>query len=163
RRRGVTLTIIPITGVPEVRAGDELATLVADAAAAQGTPLTDGDCLVVTQKVVSKAEDRLVALDGDDRAARRAPIRAESVRGLRRRGGAGAERAGAGAGPPPAGRPRDQRAPPRVRVRERGRRRLERGGRAGRAPAGGRRPLGPTRARRGARPRGRRRGGRGVR
>jgi coenzyme F420-0:L-glutamate ligase/coenzyme F420-1:gamma-L-glutamate ligase len=82
----VTLTVIPVTGVPEVRAGDELATLIAAAAAAQGTPLADGDCLVVTQKVVSKAEDRLVALDTDDRAARRALVDAESVRVLRRRG-----------------------------------------------------------------------------
>ncbi len=82
----MTLTIIPVTGVPEVRAGDELATVLADAATAQGTPLADGDCLVVTQKVVSKAENRLVELDGDDRAARRALIDAESVRVLRRRG-----------------------------------------------------------------------------
>ena len=38
---------------------------------AQGTPLVDGDCLVVTQKIVSKAEGRLVALDPDDLDARR--------------------------------------------------------------------------------------------
>jgi coenzyme F420-0:L-glutamate ligase / coenzyme F420-1:gamma-L-glutamate ligase len=82
----VTLTVIPVTGVPEVRAGDELATVLAEAATAQGTPLADGDCLVVTQKVVSKAENRLVELDGDDRAARRALIESESVRVLRRRG-----------------------------------------------------------------------------
>jgi len=82
----VTLTVIPVTGVPEVRPGNELATVLADAATAQGTPLADGDCLVVTQKVVSKAENRLVELDGDDRAARRALIEAESVRVLRRRG-----------------------------------------------------------------------------
>ncbi|HEV3449611.1 MAG TPA: coenzyme F420-0:L-glutamate ligase [Acidimicrobiia bacterium] len=82
----MTLTVIPIAGVPEIRAGDELATLIADAAAAQGTPLADRDCVVVTQKVVSKAEGRLVALDPDDRAARRALIDAESVRVLRRRG-----------------------------------------------------------------------------
>ena len=82
----MTLTVIPITGLPEVGAGDELATLIADAAAAQGTPLADRDCVVVTQKVVSKAEGRVVALDPDDRAARRALIDAESVRVLRRRG-----------------------------------------------------------------------------
>ncbi len=82
----MTLTVIPVTGVPEVRPGNELATVLADAATAQGTPLADGDCLVVTQKVVSKAENRLVELDGDDRAARRALIEAESVRVLRRRG-----------------------------------------------------------------------------
>jgi coenzyme F420-0:L-glutamate ligase/coenzyme F420-1:gamma-L-glutamate ligase len=82
----VTLTIIPIDGIPEVRPGDEVAALVADAATAQATPLVDGDCLVVTQKVLSKAEDRLVRLDPDDRDARRALIDSESVRVLRRRG-----------------------------------------------------------------------------
>jgi coenzyme F420-0:L-glutamate ligase len=82
----VTLTIIPVAGIPEVRPGDELAVFVSDAARAQGTPLTDNDCLVVTQKVVSKAEDRLVRLDPDDRDARRALIDSESVRVLRRRG-----------------------------------------------------------------------------
>jgi coenzyme F420-0:L-glutamate ligase/coenzyme F420-1:gamma-L-glutamate ligase len=82
----VTLTIIPVAGIPEVRPGNEVAILVTDAARAQGTPLTDGDCLVVTQKVMSKAEDRLVRLDPDDRDARRALIDSESVRILRRRG-----------------------------------------------------------------------------
>jgi len=82
----VTLTVIPIDGLPEVRRGDELAVLVLTAADEQGTPLTDGDCVVVTQKVVSKAEGRLVALDPDDQAARRRLVEAESVRVLRRRG-----------------------------------------------------------------------------
>jgi coenzyme F420-0:L-glutamate ligase/coenzyme F420-1:gamma-L-glutamate ligase len=82
----VTLTIIPIRGIPEIEAGDEIATLVAEAATAQQTPLADGDCLVVTQKIVSKAEDRLVPLDPDDAAARRALVESESVRILRRRG-----------------------------------------------------------------------------
>jgi coenzyme F420-0:L-glutamate ligase/coenzyme F420-1:gamma-L-glutamate ligase len=82
----VTLSIHPVTGVPEIHAGDELAELLADAAAAQGTPLAAGDCLVVTQKVVSKAEDRLVPLDPDDLAARRRLIESESARVLRRRG-----------------------------------------------------------------------------
>jgi coenzyme F420-0:L-glutamate ligase/coenzyme F420-1:gamma-L-glutamate ligase len=81
----VTLTIIPVDGVGEIRAGDELATLVFDAAAAQGTPIVDRDCVVVTQKVVSKAEDRLVPLDHDDRAARRRLVESESARVLRRR------------------------------------------------------------------------------
>ena len=80
------LTLIPILGVPEVRPGDVLATLVADAADAQDTPLLDGDCIVVTQKVVSKAEGRIVELDSEDRAARRALVESESVRILRRRG-----------------------------------------------------------------------------
>jgi coenzyme F420-0:L-glutamate ligase/coenzyme F420-1:gamma-L-glutamate ligase len=82
----VTLSIIPVHGVPEVHAGDELADLIASAAAAQGTPIADRDCLVVTQKVVSKAEDRLVPLDPDDREARARLVESQSVRVLRRRG-----------------------------------------------------------------------------
>ena len=82
----MTLTIIPVGGIPEVHPGDEVAVLVAGAARAQDTPLVDGDCLVVTQKVMSKAEGRLVPLDPDDRDARRALIDSESVRVLRRRG-----------------------------------------------------------------------------
>jgi coenzyme F420-0:L-glutamate ligase len=81
-----TLTLLPVEGIPEVRAEDSLADLIADAAAAQGTPLLDGDCVVVTQKIVSKAERRLVAIDPDDRVARRSLIESESVRVLRRRG-----------------------------------------------------------------------------
>ena len=80
------LTIIPVHGVPEVRPDDALAPLLADAAAAQDTPLLDGDCLVVTQKIVSKAENRLVQVDPEDRDARRALVESESVRILRRRG-----------------------------------------------------------------------------
>jgi coenzyme F420-0:L-glutamate ligase/coenzyme F420-1:gamma-L-glutamate ligase len=82
----VTLTVIPVEGVPEVRPGDEVATLIAEAAGAQGTPLVTGDCVVVTQKVVSKAEGRLVELDPDDRDARTRLVESESVRVLRRRG-----------------------------------------------------------------------------
>ncbi len=81
----MTITIIPIAGVPEIHAGHELATLVWDAAHAQGTPLGDRDCLVVTQKVVSKAENRLVPLDPEDRIARRRLVESESKRVLRRR------------------------------------------------------------------------------
>jgi coenzyme F420-0:L-glutamate ligase/coenzyme F420-1:gamma-L-glutamate ligase len=80
------LTIIPVHGVPEVHPDDQLAPLIADAAAAQDTPLADRDCLVVTQKIVSKAEGRLVEVDPDDRDARRALVERESVRVLRRRG-----------------------------------------------------------------------------
>jgi coenzyme F420-0:L-glutamate ligase/coenzyme F420-1:gamma-L-glutamate ligase len=80
------LTIIPIVGIPEVRPGDALADLIVDAAEAQRTPFLDHDCVVVTQKVVSKAENRLVSLDPDDTAARRALVESESVRVLRRRG-----------------------------------------------------------------------------
>jgi len=81
----VTLTVIPIRGVGEIEQGDELADLLAEAAAAQGTPLAEGDCVVVTQKVVSKAEGRMVDLDPDDGRARRELIESESSRVLRRR------------------------------------------------------------------------------
>jgi coenzyme F420-0:L-glutamate ligase/coenzyme F420-1:gamma-L-glutamate ligase len=82
----VTVSLIPIEGIGEIHPGDELAVLIADAAAAQDTPLLDRDCVVVTQKVVSKAENRLVELDHDDLDARRTIVESESVRILRRRG-----------------------------------------------------------------------------
>jgi coenzyme F420-0:L-glutamate ligase/coenzyme F420-1:gamma-L-glutamate ligase len=82
----VTIAITPIPGIGEITPGDELADLLAEAAEAGGTPLTDGDCIVVTQKIVSKVEGRLVELDEDDLDARRALIESESTRVLRRRG-----------------------------------------------------------------------------
>lgn len=54
--------VIGVAGLGEVRPGQDLARLVADAARAQGTPLAAGDVVVVGQKVVSKAEGRLVRL-----------------------------------------------------------------------------------------------------
>ncbi|MEA2686015.1 MAG: coenzyme F420-0:L-glutamate ligase / coenzyme F420:gamma-L-glutamate ligase [Actinomycetota bacterium] len=79
------LEIIPIEGIGEVRPGDRLADLLA-AAMSASVALADGDVVVVTQKVVSKAEGRMVAVDHDDPQARAAVIEAESVRVLRRRG-----------------------------------------------------------------------------
>lgn len=55
--------IIGIEGLPEVRAGDDLAGLIVQAMRQQGLAAESGDVLVVTQKVVSKAEGRVVALD----------------------------------------------------------------------------------------------------
>lgn len=54
---------IGIGGLPEIGVGDDLAGLIMDAAAAQGTPVADGDVVVVTQKVVSKAEGRVMTID----------------------------------------------------------------------------------------------------
>ncbi len=54
--------IIGVAGMPEVRAGDDLAALILEAARGQGVDIEDGDVLVVTQKIVSKAEGRLVDL-----------------------------------------------------------------------------------------------------
>ena len=80
------LSIVPIEGIGEIRPGDELADHITRAATAQGTPLADRDCLVVTQKIVSKAEGRLVPLDPLDRDARRRLVESESVRIVRTRG-----------------------------------------------------------------------------
>ena len=54
--------VFAVGGIPDVRAGDDLAALIHDALAAQATPLEPGDVLVVTQKIVSKAEGRVVPL-----------------------------------------------------------------------------------------------------
>jgi coenzyme F420-0:L-glutamate ligase/coenzyme F420-1:gamma-L-glutamate ligase len=52
------IEILPVEGIPEVREGDDLAALVAERAR-----LDDGDVVVVAQKVVSKAEGRVLRLD----------------------------------------------------------------------------------------------------
>ncbi len=80
------LTIVPVHGIPEVRPNDVVAELVVEAAERQGTPLLERDCLVVTQKIVSKAEGRLVRLDPTDPDARRALVTSESARVVRQRG-----------------------------------------------------------------------------
>ncbi|HEY8871631.1 MAG TPA: coenzyme F420-0:L-glutamate ligase [Stellaceae bacterium] len=54
------LTISGLTGVPLVQAGDDLAAIALAAYAASGFAPADGDVLVVAQKIVSKAEDRIV-------------------------------------------------------------------------------------------------------
>jgi coenzyme F420-0:L-glutamate ligase/coenzyme F420-1:gamma-L-glutamate ligase len=81
-----TLTVFGLTGMGEIRPGDDLAAAVTAAAAATGRPLADGDVLVVTSKIVSKAEGRLIAVAGDREAARQAAIDGESVREVARRG-----------------------------------------------------------------------------
>lgn len=55
------LRVLPLEGVPELRAGDDLAGLLADAAARAGG-LEHGDVVVVAQKAVSKVEGRIVRL-----------------------------------------------------------------------------------------------------
>ncbi len=88
------LSIFPVLGIGEVRAGDDLATILAERLLVGGDPasaevpggLADGDVVVVTQKVVSKAEGRVVAIDADDPTAKVALVESESVRIVRRRG-----------------------------------------------------------------------------
>lgn len=56
--------IIGVQGMPEVQPGADIASLLMDAAQRQGTPVESGDVVVVTQKVVSKAEGRVVSIEG---------------------------------------------------------------------------------------------------
>jgi len=75
------LAVIGLTGIPEIGSGADLAGVIADAALADDGPgLLDGDILVVTSKVVSKAEGRVAAGSRDD------AIAAETVRVVARRG-----------------------------------------------------------------------------
>ncbi|MFJ3204962.1 coenzyme F420-0:L-glutamate ligase [Streptomyces sp. NPDC086989] len=66
-----------VAGIPEVRPGDDLARLIA----AAGPGLRDGDVLLVTSKIVSKAEGRIVRAESREEA-----IDAETVRVVARRG-----------------------------------------------------------------------------
>ncbi|MFI9464310.1 coenzyme F420-0:L-glutamate ligase [Streptomyces xiamenensis] len=78
----MTLRLWALPGIPEVNPGDSLAELIATAVGAGDTPgLADGDILLVTSKIVSKAEGRV--LQADDREA---AIDAETVRLVARRG-----------------------------------------------------------------------------
>src|SRR6202035_3572185 len=76
-----TLTVLPVTGLGEIGKGDDIATVIAG-----HVDLLDGDVVVVTQKIVSKAEGRMVPIDPDDPDDRMRIIESESVRVLRRRG-----------------------------------------------------------------------------
>ncbi len=76
------LAIIAVRGIPEVTPRDNLAELVL----AGGVKFLDRDCLVVTQKIVSKAEGRIVAVDPENPLAHKSVVAQESVRVLRRRG-----------------------------------------------------------------------------
>lgn len=79
------IEILPVTGLPEFRPGDDLAAAIAAAA----PWLRDGDVVVITSKAVSKCEGRIVAApaDPDERdALRRRLIDGEAVRVLARRG-----------------------------------------------------------------------------
>ena len=71
--------VLPVAGIPEITAGADLTALIADAVLA-GPGLTDGDILVVTSKIVSKAEGRVISGD------RESAISAETVRVVARRG-----------------------------------------------------------------------------
>ena len=82
-----SISMFGIDGLPEIRPGDDLAGMIAEAAATSpDTALRDGDVVVVTQKIVSKAEDRLVPVDPEDPLSHKPLVEAEAKRVLRRRG-----------------------------------------------------------------------------
>lgn len=76
----MTLQIIGVPGLPRIAPGDDLATLIADACRTASWPdgtsgLADGDIIVVTSKIVSKAEGRVVGAESRDEL-----IESQSVR-----------------------------------------------------------------------------------
>ena len=136
RANGVVqpLTVIPVHGVPEVRPDDPLAPLDRRRRGRAGH---------------SPARRRLHRRHPEDRLqGRRAAGRGRS---RRPRGARAHRRERVGAHPASARRPHHQRDPARVRVRERGRRPVERRRRLGGAAPGRQRPLGPPHPRRAAR------------
>ena len=80
------LEVLGLSGLPEVDADTDLAEAIAQAATDEAVGLQSGDVVVVTQKVVSKAEGRMVDVDPDDPTAHKPVVEAEAVRVLRRRG-----------------------------------------------------------------------------
>ena len=107
------ISVLPLRGLPEFRPGDDLAASIADAA----PWLADGDVLVVTSKVVSKVEGRLVPAPTDPErrdALRRELVDAETERVLARRGRTLIVAGKLGIVQAAAGRGRLQRAPRRA-------------------------------------------------
>ena len=77
----MSIEVLPVEGLPEVRPGDDLATLLAGALGS--VAVRDGDVIAVTQKIVSKAEGRVVSeADG----GREAWVERETRRLVARRG-----------------------------------------------------------------------------
>lgn len=62
------LRVIPVAGLAEIEAGADIGALVCDAADAQGSSIVPGDVVVIAQKIVSKAEGRMVAADTREEA-----------------------------------------------------------------------------------------------
>jgi coenzyme F420-0:L-glutamate ligase/coenzyme F420-1:gamma-L-glutamate ligase len=74
----MSVEVIPLRDVPEIHPGADLARILADRL--RPTPLRDGDVIVVTQKIVSKAEGRLVAETERARAIEEETVRVVAAR-----------------------------------------------------------------------------------
>ncbi len=81
---GPPLRLIPVTGIGDVEPGDDLVALIADACGPEG--LEPGDVVVVTHKIVSKAEGALESVDPGDPRAHKAVVEREAATIVRRRG-----------------------------------------------------------------------------
>jgi coenzyme F420-0:L-glutamate ligase/coenzyme F420-1:gamma-L-glutamate ligase len=71
-----SMRLFPVPGLPMIRPGDDLAALIVTQLAESGEALLPGDIVVVAQKVISKAEGRLVRLDGVNPGAQATEIAA---------------------------------------------------------------------------------------
>jgi coenzyme F420-0:L-glutamate ligase/coenzyme F420-1:gamma-L-glutamate ligase len=80
----MSIEVHPIRGIPEVGPGDDLAALIVDGLDVSQIALTDRDVVVVTHKVVSKAEGRIEQVSDDREYRELAEREARSI--LRRRG-----------------------------------------------------------------------------
>ena len=81
------LTIWGVEGIGEISANDQLGEVIADICRQEPNgPLLDNDVLVVTQKIVSKAEGRLVPIDASDPLSHKQLVEQEAVHIVRRRG-----------------------------------------------------------------------------
>jgi coenzyme F420-0:L-glutamate ligase/coenzyme F420-1:gamma-L-glutamate ligase len=80
----MTVELIPLTGIPEIEEDDDIAAAVLAAAAGAAVKWQNGDVLVVTHKIVSKAEGRVVPVTDDAGYRRLAEEEAAAV--VRRRG-----------------------------------------------------------------------------
>jgi coenzyme F420-0:L-glutamate ligase/coenzyme F420-1:gamma-L-glutamate ligase len=79
------ILITPVPGIPEIEPGDDIAAAVLSAVdAVNGLRLESGDILVITHKIVSKAEGRVI--DAGDDETYRAAVAAEADAVIRRRG-----------------------------------------------------------------------------
>jgi coenzyme F420-0:L-glutamate ligase/coenzyme F420-1:gamma-L-glutamate ligase len=76
-----------VEGIGEIKPGMQLGDIIVDACADEPNgPLRDNDVLVVTQKIVSKAENRLVEIDPNNPLSHKKLVEDEAVRIVRRRG-----------------------------------------------------------------------------
>jgi coenzyme F420-0:L-glutamate ligase/coenzyme F420-1:gamma-L-glutamate ligase len=79
-----SVQLIPITGIGEVAAGDDVAAVILEAAQAASITLQNRDVVVVTHKIISKAEGKTVVIE--DEHSYRLLVESEAVSIIRRRG-----------------------------------------------------------------------------